>query len=509
MALGGLYLLPPEQRGARAAEAVPTGFDPFALGVASGMPAPTSVLLWTRLAPRPLEPGGGMPPAPVAVRWELADDEGFQHLRQSGQVWAQPENAHAVHLPVQGLPPGRVYFYRFMTPGAVSPVGRTRTAPAADAEVLRLRLALASCQHYEQGWFSAHRDIAEQDLDAVMFVGDYIYEASRGGEKLRRHDAPKPTTLDGYRIRHALYRLDPDLRAAHAAHPWLLTWDDHDVENDYAGDASAFDHSPQAFLALKAAGYKAWFEHLPLSPAMAPRGARMALSHQLSWGRLADLWLLDNRQFRDVQACNPPGEAGGRLRRPRCTELASAQRTMFGPAQEQWLMQGLAHSPRRWKVMGQSTQMSPSGFDTPMGRAVYSDGWDGYPAARERLLDHVAQAGVENLLVLGGDVHRHVAAQLRVRPNDSASPVVGSELVTSSISSGGLPDAAMLLMRRSNPDLVHARSDERGHALIEITPSAVRCEFRGVAHPVRAEARCHTQARVVVQAGRAGVEPEA
>jgi alkaline phosphatase D len=239
LALGSLFALPDARRGAQAASARPILSDlPFSLGVASGMPRPDSVVLWTRLAPQPLAPGGGMPPVPVVLRWELAEDAHFSRGLRRGELLALPDNAHAVHLEVSGLRSASGYFYRFMLGDAVSPVGRTRTAPALDAPVQRLRLALASCQHYEQGAFAAHREIASRDLDLVLFVGDYIYESSNPRYLVRPHEALLPLTLDDYRARHATYKLDADLRAAHAAHPWVVTWDDHDVQNDYAGDVS-------------------------------------------------------------------------------------------------------------------------------------------------------------------------------------------------------------------------------------------------------------------------------
>lgn len=486
----------------------PAGLDdPFTLGVASGMPRPDSVVLWTRLAPRPHEPGGGLPALPLPVRWELAEDEHFSAGVRRGEFIARPAQAHSVHVEVNGLASGRTWHYRFVAGDAVSPVGRTRTAPAEDAPVAGLRIALASCQHYEQGWYAVHREIAARELDLVLFVGDYIYESSNPRFRLRAHEGPVPRTLDAYRARHATYKLDPDLRAAHAAHPWLLTWDDHEVENDYAGEANAGGLDAAAFLRRRAAAYQAYFEHLPVSPAMAPAGAAMPLHQNFRWGRLAELWTLDNRQYRDLQACNPDLRAGGRVLSG-CDALADPARSLLGAAQERWLSQGLAASPRPWKLVAQATQVSPGGIDTPFGRRVYTDGWDGYPRARERLLDAAAAATAArggNVLVLGGDVHRHVAANLRRRPEDLRSPVVASEFVCSSLTSRGLSETLTAAIRASNPDLLHVRSDERGYALIEVRPEAARCDFRATSFPVQKEARLHSQARFTVESGQADV----
>lgn len=481
--------------------------DPFTLGVASGMPRPHSVVLWTRLAPRPLDEGGGLPPVALAVQWELADDDRFMQVRQRGEALTGPQRAHAVHVAVNALEPGRVYYYRFHCGGATSPVGRTRTAPPDDAEVGLLRLALASCQHYEQGHFTAHREIARQDLDFVLFVGDYLYETSNPDFRLRRH-GPRPTTLAGFRRHHAQYKLDPDLRAAHAAHPWVLTWDDHEVENDYAGDRAPLHPDPQAFLALRAAAYQAYFEHLPLAPSRAPQGPHMRIHDRMSWGRLAELWTLDGRQFRSAQACpSTQRPVGGRIAGA-CAGLADPQRTMLGFEQERWLQQGLAASTRQWRLLGLASQISSWSVATPFGRRLFTDAWDGYPAARERLLSGIAQAGIGNVVALGGDVHRHVAADLRLVPNDPRSPVVASEFVTSSITTRGLPGYAQGLVRSSNPDLKHARSDERGYVLLSIDARQAQATFRATAFPVASQARLSSQAVYVVEADHAGVHAD-
>ncbi|WP_119155493.1 alkaline phosphatase D family protein [Caldimonas tepidiphila] len=481
------------------------GSYPFSLGVASGMPRPDSVVLWTRLAPQPQLPGHGLPDAPLPVRWELADDEGFAQLRASGELLALPQHAHSVHVEVRELPPGRSFFYRFISGDAVSTVGRTRTAPAPDAAVQRLRLALASCQHYEHGRYAAHREIAARELDFVLFVGDYIYESSSRQPVLRPHDGPEPLTLEAYRRRHAHYKRDPDLQAAHAAHPWLLTWDDHEVQNDYADAYSAGLVPPEDFLRRRAAAYKAYFEHMPVSPAMAPDGPAMRIHERFTWGRLAELWTLDGRQFRSPQACGDGRRGGGRVLM-HCSELDDERRTLLGTGQERWLHEGLRASARRWKLIGQGSQISSSSVQTPFGRAVYSDAWDGYPRARERLLAAIAEARVSDVIALGGDVHRHVAAQLRLRPNDARSPILASEFVTTSLSSRGIAENTVAMMQRSNPDVVHARGDQRGYAFVELTPGAALCDFRATDFPLLENAPLHSQARYVVEAGRPGVQ---
>ena len=503
LAWGSLFTAPTATGPAHAASELPAGEYPFTLGVASGMPRPQSLVLWTRLAPRPHAPGGGLPNAPIEVRWELAEDEQFSRGLRRGSVAAHPEHGHSVHVQVAGLPSGSPFFYRFMARDAVSTTARTRTAPALDDEVARLRLALASCQHYEQGAYVAHREIAERDVDAVLFVGDYIYESTNPRYRLRSHEGPIPKTLQAYRARHATYKLDPDLQAAHAAHPWLLTWDDHEVENDYADDQSPSGLTPAEFLQRRTAAYKAYFEHMPVAPDGAPLGPAMRLHDRFVWGRLAELWTLDNRQFRSPQACGEPGRGGGRVLTG-CSELELEARSMLGQDQERWLAQGLAQSQRRWKLLGQATQLSPSGIATPLGKRIYTDGWDGYPRARERLIKAMAAAPGGHVLCLGGDVHRHVAAHLRERPGETESPIVASEFVCSSVTSRGVSEAVMALVRSSNPDLLHARSDECGYALIELTTAAASCEFRGTPFPAKPGDRLHTQARFVVEGDHPG-----
>jgi len=479
--------------------------DPFALGVASGQPQPESVVLWTRLLmdPQDAEQHGHA----QVVRCELYDDDALRRPVQQWQTATDAQRGHSVHVLAQGLQPGRTYWYRFVCGNAVSPVGRTRTAPEPGARVGLLRIAQASCQHYEQGHYVAHREIAQRDLDFVLFLGDYIYESSNARHRIRLHEGGIPHTLDEYRARHAQYKSDPDLRASHAAHPWVMTWDDHEVVNDYANDRDPAQTDPATFLRRRAAAYQAYFEHMPLR--LGPEAAqphRMRIHDRMVWGQLAELWTLDCRQHRSPQACPDPNRGGGRVV-VGCEALADPERTLLGAQQEAWLMQGLQASQRRWKLLGQSTQMSSTGVDTPLGRSTFTDAWDGYPQARARLLSGLAQAQVRDAVVLGGDVHMHVAAQLRLRPNDEASPIVASEIVTSSITSRGMGPTLVERMRAANPDIRHARADERGYTLLEVRPDGLSATFRGTPHPAAPQASLATQARFEVVAGQAGVNP--
>src|SRR5215217_6222009 len=251
---------------------VQRGGYPFTLGVASGDPAPGGVVLWTRLATEPLLADGGMPARAVPVDWQIGADPDLARIVRGGTVLAQPADAHAVHVEVEGLEPARSYWYRFRAGGELSPVGRTRTLPAPESSPGRLALAVVSCQHFEHGYYSAYQHLAHEDLDLVLHLGDYLYETAPADGQPRRHTTPAPTDLAGYRLRHALYRTDPDLQAAHAALPFVLTWDDHEVENDYADDQSERFDPPAAFRRRRAAAYQAYWEHLPLRRRSRPRG---------------------------------------------------------------------------------------------------------------------------------------------------------------------------------------------------------------------------------------------
>ena len=506
--------------------------DPFALGVASGEPRPDSVLLWTRLYPGPAVPGqsaserqqqaffeaqsGMRADQFCAVSYEIFSDEALTKRVQRGEFITHARRGWSVHVRAQGLRPDRPYWYRFQSGAAQSPVGRTRTAPAPDAAVSRLRLALASCQHYEQGHYAAHADMARQDLALVLFVGDYIYESTNPKYIVRPHTGGLPSTLPAYRERHALYKLDADLRACHAAHPWICTWDDHEVENDYANDQNRSYTDPAAFLARRAAAYQAYFEHMPVWPVApgsgdGPQGlddldfAQPRIYQHYAWGQLADLWTLDCRQYRSPQPCRDPIKGGGRVV-VSCQESEAAERTMLGQAQTQWLAQGLAASRRQWRLLAQSTQISSTGVNTPVGRSIFTDGWDGYSAARRQLLQTVVDAKVSNVVALGGDVHQNVAAQLRLEPNNPQSPIVASEFVATSITSRGMGAFTQARIRASNPDILHARSDERGYALVDITPERMHTQFLTTPFPAQAGAKLQLQAQFQVLAGQAGVQ---
>lgn len=476
--------------------------NPFALGVASGRPRADSIVLWTRLLFSEEDRAAGTDALRVHV--EVFADAALQRRVQKIEVVTDATRGHSVHVHLQRLQPSTDYWYRFQQGDARSPVGHTRTAPALNAEVRELRIALSSCQHYEQGQYIAHAEIAKQLLDFVLFMGDYIYESSNPQYALRKHNGEEPKTLAQYRDRYEQYKRDPMLQAAHAAHPWVLMWDDHEVVNDYANDQDRHYTDPQQMLQRRAAAYQAYFEHQPVLLGPETHSpADMRLYDQLSWGKLADVWTLDCRQYRSAQACRDPVRGGGRMV-VQCGELNDPSRTMLGQTQERWLSDRLSHSKRQWKLVAQATQISSTSVPTPVGRSYWNDAWDGYPEARKRLLQTVVDAQLQNVVTLGGDVHCNVAANLRLEPNNPQSPIVASEFVTTSITSRGLGDKPSAVIRESNADLLHYRPDERGYSLITVTPSEVRCDFRTTKFPAGSEAGLKTQASYVVKSGKAG-----
>jgi alkaline phosphatase D len=453
-----------------------TGY-PFTLGVASGCPFPDSVVLWTRLAPEPLN-GGGMEPGRVEVRWEMASDEHFHTVVQQGSVWTAHEVGHSVHAEVHGLEPARWYWYRFMVRDEVSPVGRTRTAPAMQAPLERFRCAVASCQQYEQGYFSAYR----------------------------RHAGPEPQTLVEYRNRYAQYRTDPDLQHMHALLPWLVTWDDHEVDNDYANEQS--EHLDPQFLVRRAAAYQAYYEHMPLRHSARPRGPHVRLYDRYAFGNLVQVYMLDDRQYRAPQVCPRPGMGGSTVvQSTHCAALRDSTRTLLGAEQEAWLMEALGASQTRWNVLAQETLMAQLNRQPRPEQAFWTDGWDGYPAARSRLLSFMAQTRPANPLVVGGDVHSNWVCDLKPDFDDPQSPVVATEFCGTSITSQGGPQERTETYRANNPHIKFANSDKRGYLHLDITPERCYAYLRVLDNVKKRDSALATLASFVVANGRPGALP--
>ncbi|MFJ6728826.1 alkaline phosphatase D family protein [Streptomyces sp. NPDC091281] len=483
--------------------------DPFTLGVASGDPLPDSVVLWTRLAPEPFAPDGGLGARRVAVQWELALDEYFAVVVQRGSVLAQPEYGHSVHIDVRGLLPGTPYHYRFRTGPWISPAGRTRTAPAPGTPVAALRVAAVSCQAYQDGYYTAYRHLAQDDVDLVLHLGDYLYEHAvdpAGGERrltgTRLPDVlnRETVTLADYRMRYALYKSDPDLSAAHAAHPFVVTWDDHETDNNYAGAVDEHGGPPEAFLARRAAAYRAYWENQPLRATQLPRGSAMRLYRRLRWGTLAQFDVLDTRQYRSDQAY-------GDRPHPVGPEVEDPARTLTGAEQERWLIDGWRASDAVWNVTPQQVCFSQRRFDLGAEPNVSMDAWDGYRASRDRVVAGARAAGIENWMVLTGDVHVAYAFDIKDDFDDPRSRTVGTELTCTSVSSGrdgAERPANRDTLLRANPHLKHY-DGRRGYLRVALGRDSARADFQTVAAVTTPGAPLTTAASFTVEAGTPGL----
>jgi alkaline phosphatase D len=470
--------------------------DPFTLGVASGDPLHDAVVLWTRLAPDPLN-GGGMPDRVVPVEWEVAEDARFGRIVRRGVTVARPELGHSVHTDVRGLRADHVYWYRFRVQGHVSPTGRTRTAPPPGATGGGLRFALASCQNWQQGYFTPYADMLDQAPDFVLFVGDYIYESAPSATSVRRHEGTgEPYTLTQYRNRYAQYRTDPDLAAMHAAAPWVVTFDDHEVDNDYAGQVpqDPDKQSHDAFVDRITAAYQAYYEHMPVRATQVPSGPHIQMYRRLDFGHLARLHLLDTRQFRSDQAVDQAG-------------AWDPSRTMLGAGQKRWLLDGLHHSRARWNLIASQIMLAETDLQVGEGKLWYYDAWDGYQVERNALLGELQT--VRNPVVLSGDRHLTMISDLKRDFADPNSAVVGAEFVGTSISSGGDSDYAAFDKewdpRRADNPHWKLVDTHRGYHLFDVRRDGIDAQVRAVSTVLAPQSAASTLKRLRVDDGKRGV----
>jgi alkaline phosphatase D len=508
------FLLP---AATREAFAQPVFSDyPFRLGVASGDPSPDGFVIWTRLMPRPLdiEANYGMPRQPVEVQWEVARDDAFRDIAARGTAVAHPDLGHSVHVEVAGLEPARPYWYRFSAGRERSFTGRARTLPAPGSAVARVRLAVAGCQNYEQGLYTAHQHLAREELDFVYCYGDYIYEY-RGREvyqdwaqgivaSVRRSTGDETHSLDDYRRRYAEYKMDPALMRAHAAHPWFCTWDDHEIDDNWADGIPADGTPPELFRLRRIMATQAFYEMMPLHKASFPVGERILLNRRARWGDLLSVHFLDTRSHRSDQPC------GDRWGAEVCEGVRDPQATMLGAAQEQWLYEGLAQgggaAGTTWQAIAQQIMLSDFQRDVQQER-INVDAWAGYAVPRERLLRTVQQRGWKNLVVLTGDEHQHYALDIKLQGGASSAPVLLSEFVASSMSSGGDGSPVgrggpALLARNPHCQLYNA---QRGYLVCDVTPERWVTEFRVVDQVSRPGGQLSTAGKLAVVAGRSGL----
>ncbi|WP_143231155.1 alkaline phosphatase D family protein [Actinosynnema sp. ALI-1.44] len=495
LALAGAAALAQVPAHTAAAAPNPGGY-PFILGVASGDPTRSGVVLWTRLVPEPFAVGGGMPNTKVPVEWQVAADERFRRVVARGTAWAVPELAHSVHVEVDGLTPDREWFYRFRYRQETSPVGRTRTTPSPGAHGGSLAFAFASCQDWASGYYPSYRHMASDDLDLVVHLGDYVYEGgipADGG--YRRTSTPDilrqaPQDLERWRMQYALYKSDPDLQAAHARFPWAVTWDDHEVKNDYAGTRQ--EHAGD-ISALRAAAYQAWYEHQPVR-------FRSHIYRRLHWGRLAQLDLLDGRQYRSVPPCGW-GEADA------CTGGYAPDVTMLGFPQEKWLYSGLATSLARWNIIGSNVMVGRLDHDGASGNKLWHDAWDGYPAARNRLTDAWTRHRVSNPVVVTGDWHSTFVNDIHEDFDRPSSRVVATEFVGTSISSNGDGEVYGPYygpMIKYNPHIKFFDGDRRGYFRCHVRSTQMTADLWIVSTVSRRDAPESTYASFEVESGRPG-----
>lgn len=465
--------------------AEPKGSEIFTLGVASGDPDRNSVILWTRVAPDPLaDDAGNGNRSFIPVRWNVATDPAMRQIVAGGETLALAENGYNVRILVDGLPEDSFLYYQFRTMGVRSTVGRTRTFPRPAVDPGQMRFALTSCQDYQNGFYNAWRDIVEQeDLDFVMQVGDYIYEYGGSTAAIRSHVGPETETIEQYRQRYAQYRLDEHLRAAHAAYPFLVTWDDHEVDNNYARFVPEDDQTTRQLLERRRQAYRAYFEVMPvrkgvetfLDDAMAETfPASRRLFRRLDFGRLASIKVLDTRQYRDDQPCGDGLQF--------CPEAAAPQRTMLGEAQEEWLIRQLQGSRARWRVVEQQVMFMQWDLGALAGAQGFFnvDAWDGYSAQRDRISAVLGDLADSNNIVLTGDIHSSWAADLKRDYSDQSSQTVGAEFVCAGISSGFGDEnaAAVAATLPSNPHIRYFDGLKRGYALHTVTNTGWLCDFR-------------------------------
>lgn len=475
---------------------------PFSLGVASGDPGPNSVVLWTRLAPDPLNLTS-MPEVSIPVQWAIATDPPMQHVVQQGTTDAMPQWGHSVHVVVENLSPEQWYWYQFQVGSEKSPIGRTRTMPALDTDSEHLKFAFVSCQHYEKGYFTAYQHLVQEDLDLIFHLGDYIYEGGPHTGRPRQHIGPNPVDLETYRLRYALYKSDRQLQAAHAAFPFICIWDDHEVDEDYAQNQSQDFTDPAIFRQRRQAAYQAYYEHLPLRPTAQPQDGQVQLFRHFQFGQLADFYCLDNRQYRDDQPCATQGIGGGAIVSA-CQDRLADDRSLLGKQQETWLLQGLQNSSAHWQVIAQQQLMAELKFGLETVQGYWTDGWDGYVASRQRLLQFVDQHQLNNLVVIGGDIHAFGVTDLKPNFGDAQAPVIGTEFVGTSISSTGLPQALYSLSQNINPHLKFVDSRYRGYVVCQVTPDVWTAHFRIVNSVEQSESTIQTLASFQVKNGQPG-----
>lgn len=507
------------------------GSGVFNHGVASGDPMPGSILLWTRVTPGPeAVPGSGLG-ADVAVTWEISSDAGFKKIAAKGRTATGAARDHTVKVIADRLAPATSYWYRFTLGTAVSPIGKTRTAPAAGAPVDRLKFGVVSCANLQAGYFSSYRHLAARgDLDAVLHLGDYLYEYAPGEYQardviVRPHDpAVEMTELAHYRRRHAQYKADPDLQALHAAAPFIVTWDDHESANDaWKGGAENHTEGTEGAWGNRFSdAHRAYAEWMPVR--YEPGGR---LYRSLEFGTLASLSMLDLRSYRDQQAANAADPA-----------ISSTARTITGAAQMDWLLGNLKTAGPQWKLVGNPVMITPvrvpstlstaelggvqklMGGTTIDGAQINVDQWDGYEADQHRVISHLRDNALKDTVFLTGDIHSGWACDIPADPATypATGDSVAAELVCTSVTSDNLDDILKTpprtasvgvenAIKAANPHIKHLDFDSHGYSVLDVTPAGVRMDWYVLSERTAADSASMLSTSFAVKAGTGKVTP--
>lgn len=487
--------------------------NPFNLGVASGCPTHNSVVLWTRLFDDGIF-SSNIPHRDIPVKWELALDDQFKNIAKSGFINAVAALAHSVHAEVIDLPANTWFYYRFSSGGHNSRIGKTRTfAEPKSKDQDRIKLAFASCQHFEHGYYNAYPHMVEEKPDLVVFLGDYIYEYAPGKTGVRSHSGGWCLGLNDYRNRYAQYKSEPALQDIHAACPWITTWDDHEVQNDYAGLNPGSFGPYTDFQNRRAAAYQAYYEHMPLRASVLieglaglEKGAEMRIYENYRFGNILNMSVLDTRQYRDVQACNPSGKTGSSFVDPAtCEMLSTEERSILGTKQEEWLHKQLVNSSdQTWTVISQATLFGTMVYRTAAGKKVWNDAWDGYPASRKRIQEDLASNKVANPVIFGGDVHENWVGYVKEDYANPRSKVLGFEFCGTSITSGGGKSTAT--RQNANPHFIYSEGLRHGYSVAEFTKDSLVVNLRAVIDHKAKESGIETLASFKMVSGSKKIE---
>ncbi|MGK7930133.1 MAG: alkaline phosphatase [Microcystaceae cyanobacterium] len=473
--------------------------SPFTLGVASGDPKSDRLIIWTRLAYQPLQ-NKQIPNIAIPIQWQVAADPQMRQIVKQGTVLAVPELGHSVHVDVTELEANQFYWYQFQVGDHKTAIARTKTTPKDDSDLSEVRFAFASCQDWQNGYYVAHKHLAQEELDFVIFLGDYIYEGGALNKAVRKHQGPDCITLEDYRNRYAQYKSDPNLQAVHHRFPWIMTWDDHEVDNNYANLTPEDDQTLEDFRARRNAAYQAYYEHMPIRLSFSPE-EEMTLYRSFNLGNLGKFIVLDTRQYRSDQPC-------GDGAKPRCSQANEEEQTLLGSKQEHWLQSQLSNSNARWNIIAQQIMMAQYDLDPRPNKGMFNmDQWDGYVKHRHRVLNYLHNNQISNPVVITADLHSSWVNNLKLDFADPQSPIVATEFVGTSISSRFPQEyvKAVKLAKIANPHVKFFEGTKHGYVRCLLTPEYLKSDYRVVSTILDPEGEIDTLASFMVKNGQPGV----